>query len=170
MLTWSCIKKRRVALLLNYHWCFCIFVVRTHVRRNHVYTPLSEYTYWPTRAHTSLIDLLSIIKDTLELKRRPISFQPLEYLVISRKEIYMFLIFLSLHLIRWPDKFSRRTRLPGFSNCSLTSLQRVNDACLYNVPTYKVTAINRYTRKSKRFARIRITHTVTSFSLPLWKD
>lgn len=86
----------------------------------------------------------------------------------------MFLIFLSLHskrnFIQWPDKFSCRTRLPGFSNCSLTSLQRVNDACLYNVPTYKVTAINRYTYKSNRLARIRITHTVTSFFLPLWKD
>ncbi|XP_022804380.1 zinc metalloproteinase-disintegrin-like kaouthiagin-like [Stylophora pistillata] len=35
-----------------------------------------------------------------------------------------------------------KTRLPGFSNCSLTSLQRVNDACLYNVPTYK--AVNSY--------------------------
>lgn len=35
-----------------------------------------------------------------------------------------------------------KTRLPGFSNCSLTSLQRVNDACLYNVPTYK--AVNGY--------------------------
>ena len=32
-----------------------------------------------------------------------------------------------------------RSRLPGFSDCSLKSLQKVNDACLYNVPTYKVT-------------------------------
>ena len=35
-----------------------------------------------------------------------------------------------------------RARLPGFSDCSLKSLQKVNDACLYNVPTYKVTIIN----------------------------
>ncbi|XP_027057667.1 disintegrin and metalloproteinase domain-containing protein 9-like [Pocillopora damicornis] len=33
---------------------------------------------------------------------------------------------------------STRSRLPGFSDCSLKSLQKVNDACLYNVPTYKV--------------------------------
>ena len=31
-----------------------------------------------------------------------------------------------------------RTRVPGFSNCSLESLKRLNDWCLYNVPTYKV--------------------------------
>ena len=35
-----------------------------------------------------------------------------------------------------------RSRLPGFSDCSLKSLQKVNDACLYNVPTYKVTIRN----------------------------
>ncbi|RMX57319.1 hypothetical protein pdam_00021306 [Pocillopora damicornis] len=35
-----------------------------------------------------------------------------------------------------------RSRLPGFSDCSLKSLQKVNDACLYNVPTYK--AYNSY--------------------------
>ncbi|XP_066014963.1 zinc metalloproteinase-disintegrin-like atrase-A [Pocillopora verrucosa] len=34
------------------------------------------------------------------------------------------------------------SRLPGFSDCSLKSLQKVNDACLYNVPTYK--AYNSY--------------------------
>ena len=32
----------------------------------------------------------------------------------------------------------RRARVPGFSNCSMTSLQRLNDWCLYNVPTHKV--------------------------------
>ena len=31
-----------------------------------------------------------------------------------------------------------RTRVPGFSNCSMNSLKRLNDWCLYNVPTYKV--------------------------------
>ncbi|KAL9951078.1 hypothetical protein ACROYT_G043674 [Oculina patagonica] len=30
-----------------------------------------------------------------------------------------------------------KTRVPGFSNCSLESLKRLNDWCLYNVPTYK---------------------------------
>ncbi|XP_027057790.1 uncharacterized protein LOC113684595, partial [Pocillopora damicornis] len=35
-----------------------------------------------------------------------------------------------------------KTRLPGFSDCSLKSLQKINDACLYNVPTYK--AYNSY--------------------------
>ncbi|XP_073247149.1 uncharacterized protein [Porites lutea] len=30
-----------------------------------------------------------------------------------------------------------KTRVPGFSNCSMDSLKRLNDWCLYNVPTYK---------------------------------
>ncbi|KAJ7386460.1 metalloendopeptidase [Desmophyllum pertusum] len=30
-----------------------------------------------------------------------------------------------------------KTRVPGFSNCSMESLKRLNDECLYNVPTYK---------------------------------
>lgn len=30
-----------------------------------------------------------------------------------------------------------KTRVPGFSNCSMTSLKRLNDWCLLNVPTYK---------------------------------
>ena len=47
-----------------------------------------------------------------------------------------------LHRLRSDEKFPNfdfRTRLPGFSDCSLKSLQKINDACLYNVPTYKVT-------------------------------
>ena len=31
-----------------------------------------------------------------------------------------------------------RTRVPGFSNCSLASLKKTNDKCLFNVPTYQV--------------------------------
>ena len=45
-------------------------------------------------------------------------------------------------LMKSEENFSNidfRSRLPGFSDCSLKSLQKVNDACLYNVPTYKVT-------------------------------
>ncbi|RMX54469.1 hypothetical protein pdam_00013189 [Pocillopora damicornis] len=30
-----------------------------------------------------------------------------------------------------------KTRVAGFSNCSLTQLQKLNDWCLYNVPSYK---------------------------------
>ncbi|KAJ7351655.1 hypothetical protein OS493_036205 [Desmophyllum pertusum] len=31
-----------------------------------------------------------------------------------------------------------KTRVPGFSNCSMNSLKRLKDRCLYNVPTYKM--------------------------------
>ena len=34
--------------------------------------------------------------------------------------------------------------MPGFSNCSLESLKRLNDRCLYNVPTYKVFSVTNY--------------------------
>ena len=45
--------------------------------------------------------------------------------------------------------FDFRTRLPGFSDCSLKSLQKINDACLYNVPTYKVTITNQKKRRGR---------------------
>ncbi|XP_074614387.1 uncharacterized protein LOC141874129 [Acropora palmata] len=35
-----------------------------------------------------------------------------------------------------------KTRVPGFSNCSLASLKKINDKCLFNVPTYQ--ALNSY--------------------------
>ena len=28
-----------------------------------------------------------------------------------------------------------RTRVPGFSNCNMEGLKKINDKCLYNVPT-----------------------------------
>ena len=37
-----------------------------------------------------------------------------------------------------------RTRVPGFSNCSLESLKRLNDWCLYNVPAYKVISVTNH--------------------------
>ena len=52
-------------------------------------------------------------------------------------------IYATFTIIYWNSpNIDFRSRLPGFSDCSLKSLQKVNDACLYNVPTYKVTITN----------------------------